>query len=149
MNGIFARSKTRFTDLIVSREDEVTGMVGDVKVTFFAYPFDIMADVDFEKVVKIPNLLTLGAMKAYALGRRAKWKDYVDLYFLLRDHFSIEEISVKTKEIFQGNFNPKLFREQLHYFDGINYDEPVEYLIPSPPSDAEVKEFLRVASLQD
>ena len=28
------------------------------------------------------DLLDLAAMKAYALGRRSKWKDYVDLYFL-------------------------------------------------------------------
>jgi hypothetical protein len=33
----------------------------------------------------MPTLLSLAAMKAFSLGRRAKWKDYVDLYFLLRD----------------------------------------------------------------
>ena len=30
--------------------------------------------------ISLHNLLSLSAMKAYALGRRAKWKDYVDLY---------------------------------------------------------------------
>jgi hypothetical protein len=33
-----------------------------------------------------------GDMKAFALGRGAKWKDYVDLFFILRDHYKIEEI---------------------------------------------------------
>lgn len=88
-------------------------------------------------------------MKAYALGRRAKWKDYVDLYFLIRDHYTISEISQKTLEIFEGNFNTKLFREQLCYFEGINYDEEVEYLIPNPPSDAEVKRFLIEKAIED
>ncbi len=37
-----------------------------------------------EKFLKEDNLLpaddlTIGAMKAYALGRRGKWKDYTDL----------------------------------------------------------------------
>ena len=36
-----------------------------------------------ENIFRLPSLLTLAAMKAYALGRRSKWKDYVDLYFLL------------------------------------------------------------------
>jgi aryl-alcohol dehydrogenase-like predicted oxidoreductase len=30
----------------------------------------------------MPSLLDLAAMKAYALGRWSKWKDYVDLYYL-------------------------------------------------------------------
>ena len=38
----------------------------------------------------MPDLLHLAAMKAYALGRRAKWKDYVDLYFILKDFYSSE-----------------------------------------------------------
>lgn len=86
-------------------------------------------------------------MKAYALGRRAKWKDYVDLYFILRDHHTIDEISVKAQEIFAGNFNSRHFREQLGYFDYIDYTEVVEYLIDDPPSDETVKDFLREASL--
>ena len=52
------------------------------------------------------------------------------------------EISMKAIEIFKGNFNTKLFREQICYFDYINYDEVVEYLIPHPPTDEEVKAFL-------
>ena len=88
-------------------------------------------------------------MKAYALGRRAKWKDYVDLYFIIRDHYDISSISARAREIFTGAFNASIFREQLHYFSDINYEEEVHYCIPSPPTDTEVKEFLRQASLQD
>lgn len=50
-------------------------------------------------------------MKAFALGRRAKWKDYVDLYFIIKDYHSIDEICTKGKEIFEGEFNEKIFRE--------------------------------------
>ena len=38
-------------------------------------------------------------MKAYTLGRRGKWKDYVDLYFILKDYFSFSEIQQS-----EGNF---------------------------------------------
>jgi hypothetical protein len=65
--------------------DQFHILINEVKITFFSYPFPVphLINVDF---IKIPSLLSLSAMKAFALGRRAKWKDYVDLYFILRDH---------------------------------------------------------------
>jgi len=116
--------------------------IQDVKVTFFQYPFDIQAKMMFENIIKLPSLLDLAAMKSYALGRRAKWKDYVDLYFLLTNGFSIEEISQRANEIFGDLFSEKLFRTQLTYFEDINYTEEIEYIIPNPPTEKEVKEEL-------
>jgi hypothetical protein len=85
--------------------------------------------------------LTLAAMKAFALGRRAKWKDYVDLYFILRDHYSIEDISNEAIINFGQLFSEKLFRQQLAFHKDINYSEPVEYLL-LVPSDDEIRQFL-------
>ena len=67
-------------------------------------------------------------MKTYALGGRAKWKDYVDLYYILKDHHELKELSVRATEIFVAYFNQKLFREQLCFFDDIDYSEKVEYM---------------------
>ena len=80
-------------------------------------------------------------MKAFALGRRAKWKDYVDLFFILRDYYTIEEISIEAKKIFDQLFSEKLFREQLSFHKDIDYSERVEYLIQPIPND-EIKNFL-------
>ena len=91
--------------------------------------------------ITLPEIIELGAMKAYALGRRSKWKDYVDLHFLLKFKLSMEELIEKAKEIFSSHFNSKLFREQLCYFDDIDYSEAVEYM-DYAPSDKEVREFL-------
>ena len=85
----------------IHTEENLTGIAQGVKITFFHFPFPIEASVDFQGDIKIPTLLTLAAMKAYALGRRAKWKDYVDLYFILKDYYSIREISEKASDIFQ------------------------------------------------
>ena len=105
--------------------------------------------MDFEYYIKLPDLLTLVAMKAYALGHRSKWKDYVDLYFILRDHHTISEISAKATEIFAGGYNESLWREQLCYHADMNYSEEVEYVIPSPPTDDEVKRFLIEKAIAD
>ena len=112
-----------------------------VKFTFYQYPFKIKATEKFEDILLLPTLLELAAMKAYALGRRSKWKDYVDIYFILKDHFSINQIAKKATLIYEQLFSEKLFRAQLCYFDDIDYTEPVEFLI-APITDDEIKNFL-------
>lgn len=111
-----------------------------VKITFFQYPFNIKTNTSFQGM-KMPDLLHLAAMKAYAMGRRAKWKDYVDLYFILKDYHTLDEINIKSKEIYKELFSPKLFLQQLCYFNDIDYSEPVAYCI-DPVSDDVVKAFL-------
>lgn len=119
--------------------EQMNLIVNGVKLTFFQYPFPVAPEERFKDVFRLPSLLSLAAMKAYALGRRSKWKDYVDLYFLLTKHFSLEEVSRKAEGLFGELFSEKLFRAQLSYFDDVDYSERVEYLIANPPSDDEVK----------
>ena len=100
-------------------------------------------------VISMPTLRSLAAMKAFALGRRAKWKDYVDLYFLLKNYFSIKEISTEAVQIFGELFSEKLFRSQLAFHKDIDYSEPVEYLPGFEVADQEIKEFLIDKALQE
>lgn len=67
--------------------DQLHLIINDVKFTFFSYPYKIEHPIKIESNITIPTLLTLAAMKAFTLGRRSKWKDYVDLYFILRDYY--------------------------------------------------------------
>ena len=97
--------------------------------------------------LKLPDLLTLSAMKAFALSRRPKWKDYVDLYFIIKSHYLVGEISEKAKEIFQGEFNERIFREALVYFADVSYAEPVEYMKGFEVSDKTIEKELIKFSL--
>jgi hypothetical protein len=115
--------------------------INEVKITFYQYPFKIDPDCRFEDVLRLPELIDLAAMKAYALGRRSKWKDYVDLYFIIKSYYSIDQISKRAIELFDQMFSEKLFRAQLSYFKDIDYSEPVEYLCP-PVSEEEIKNNL-------
>ncbi len=113
-----------------------------VKFTFFQFEFNIPHEVKVDKYITIPNLLDLAAMKAYALGHRSKWKDYVDLYFIIRDEYEINEISQRARELFGTLFSDKLFRAQLSFFKGINFSEIPVFLPGFEVSEEEVKEFL-------
>lgn len=127
-NGAIRRkvSKIKRIDYVVRDEEgQFTLLVDKIRFTFFHYPFTILFTEDFDDVIKLPDLPTLAAMKAYALGRRAKWKDYVDLYFIIKDHFSINEIAKKANDVFGQEFNEKNFRTQLAYFKDIDYSEEI------------------------
>lgn len=121
---------------------QYTVSVFGVRLTFFQYPFLIKASENFESVIKMPDLLTLSAMKAYALGRRAKWKDYVDMYFIMRDYHALQEIIQKAKKIFGREFNEKMFRVQLAYFRDIDYSEKVIYMKGFKVPDSRIKKSL-------
>ena len=121
--------------------DQLHLIINGIKITFLSFPYPIDHPVEVGKYIKTPALLTLSSMKAFALGRRAKWKDYVDLYFILRDHYSVREVREEAGKNFGDLFSEKLFREQLAFHKDIDYSEPVEFL-GQAPSETEIKQFL-------
>lgn len=136
-------NESGFPYMVTRRVSEQMNLVvNDVKVTFYQYPFDIEPTEKLESYFRLPSLIQLAAMKAYALGRRSKWKDYVDIFFLLKNYFTISEISKCATEIFGELYSEKMFRTQMCYFEDVDYSEEVEYLIPDPPSVQLVKNEL-------
>ena len=133
--------------VIVQKTDQIHFTINSVKFTFFQFPFSIEATQYHQKYFRIPELLTLAAMKAFALGGRGKWKDYVDLYFMLKMHFTITEISNKAKELFTDAFNPILFIKQLCYYEDISFEEQIEFMPGFDVPEQVVKDFLTDTAL--
>ncbi|RMG75364.1 MAG: hypothetical protein D6710_00140 [Nitrospirae bacterium] len=121
--------------------EELSIIVNNTKLTFLEYPFKIEHDVELDGIITMPHTLTIAAMKAYTLGRRGKWKDYIDFYFIFKYHFSLKDVVKRAKDIYGGEFNERLFREQLCYFEDIDFTEDVIFT-GEHPSVEEVKEFL-------
>jgi len=141
INNLFKIEQT-----LVQGDSELTVMANNVKLTLFNFPYHIEYNSKFESIIKIPDLLTLAAMKAFALGKRAKWKDYVDLYFISKK-YSLQQIVKKAEQLFGAEFNEKLFRVQLAYFEDVDYSEEVEYMEGFQTSDTEIKKSLEKISL--
>jgi len=141
------KEKAEIEQVIVDSKEEFTVVVEGIKITFLCYPYKIEFEEEFEDIIKIPNILTLGAMKAYALGRRAKWKDYVDLYFITKEYNGISEIIEKSKEMFKKEFNEKIFRAQLTYFKDIDFSEKVTYARGREVEEETIKEWLQKVSV--
>ena len=137
---------TKISYIVTRRvSEQINIVINAVNMTFFQYPYEIEANVNFENTIKMPDLLTLAAMKAYDMER--KWNDYVDLFLLLRDYYSLEQIVQKADSLFGQMFSGKLFRAQLAFHKDINYSEQVEYMPGFEVEEQVIKDFLIEKSL--
>jgi len=80
------------------------------------------------KTTPIPifDIKDLASNKAYVLGRRGEYRDYVDLFFLLKAGLKLERVVREAQERFKGAFSEKLFLEQLVYLKDLK-DFTVEF----------------------
>lgn len=91
--------------------------------------------------ISIVSILDIAADKAHAIGRRAVWRDYVDLFILLRKKIiTLGDLSKIAEKKFGGAFNEALFLEQLCYFRDLTI-APIEFLKKSY-TPKEIQSFL-------
>ena len=100
----------------VNNSDELTVFIKETKVSFINYPFPVLLDfVDLDGISTL-SIKEIGATKAYTIGRRGSFKDYVDLFFILKKQLSsLEEIISLAEKKYKHEFNSRLFLEQLTY----------------------------------
>lgn len=70
----------------VDETDQLTLIANNIKMTFYRYEYPVEHVEKLDDIITMPDPPGIAAMKAFALGRRSKWKDYVDLYFILQHH---------------------------------------------------------------
>lgn len=147
IKNIIQKNKYTIHSILFEDSIQLHLVINNVKLTFYEFPYDIKPEIKFDDIIKTPDLLTLASMKAFALGRRGKWKDYVDLYFIFKHHLSFESVCKQASKIFSNAFNEKLFRQQLSYFEDIDFSEEVEYIDNNISKDT-IKNFLTEISLK-
>ncbi len=111
-------------NILINTKEQLTFIVNNVNITFLAYPFLLTTQRYQEIPFELADIHSIASTKAYALGKRAKWKDYVDLYIYL-NLFSIKTLLKNSTKIYGTLFVEKLFREQLCYFEDIDFTEKV------------------------
>ncbi|MBI2996505.1 MAG: nucleotidyl transferase AbiEii/AbiGii toxin family protein [Candidatus Melainabacteria bacterium] len=105
----------------VNNSDELTFFASDTKVTFLSYPFQLVKPLVDLNGLYLASVQELGAIKAYTIGRRGEYKDYIDLYYLLYEkQTSLKEIIELAKKKYKNDFSDRLFLEQLLYLDDVN-----------------------------
>lgn len=116
--------------------------VDNVKVTFLHYPYPLIEPPVIYERLNLANITEIAAMKAFAIGKRLSYKDYVDWYFLLSEkHVALPEVIELAQKKFGGDFNDRLFLGQLVSFEDIE-ELPIDFLRQSVDKQ-ETQSFLR------
>ncbi len=112
-----------------------------VEVSFVHHPYPLLLSAVRTPYISLFHMDDLAANKAYVIGRRPAWRDYVDLFILLKwNLYTINSLINLAEQKFAGEFNPKLFLQQLVYFDDVNVVDTI--FLKETYTDEEIKVFL-------
>jgi hypothetical protein len=133
-----------------------------IKTSFISYPFELMEPlVPGDQItnelsgISLASPQEIALMKAYAIGRRAVFRDYIDMYVLLRDnHVSMSYINEKAPQKFilqnETNFSMRLFLQQLTYTADVESAEDkenaVKMLLAPGATLAEIEKHLSISA---
>ena len=97
-----------------------------IVVSFVHHPYPTLRKPIQTEFLPLYHLDDLAANKANVIGRRPAWRDYVDLIFFLKwNLYSIDKLIALASKKFAGEFNPKLFLQQLVYFEDMREVETI------------------------
>lgn len=116
--------------------DQLSLTINNIKATFFHYPYSVVNPLVEYRGVELASIGEIAAMKAFAIGKRLAYKDYVDWYFLLKEkHVSLAQVIAIAEKKYGGDFNDRLFLGQLVSLDDIP-TQKIEYLRDSADREA-------------
>ncbi len=114
----------------------------DIAITFVWYYYKTLYPLVVTNAINLASVYDIAADKAHTIGRRAVWRDYVDVFILLRENIvTLKQINQLAQKKFGGVFNEALFLQQLCYFKDVT-EVPIDFLKKSYTS-SEIKSFLQ------
>jgi len=114
-------------EVINQTDEQIDILIDGVKVTFFNAKWEFLRPNEIKKF-NLSTIKQISAMKVNTLFLRATYRDYYDLYFLVKNGIGLSEMFDLSKNIVDG-LTFKLFSIALVYIDDIE-DDNINYLDP-------------------
>lgn len=97
-------------------DNTLNAYLKDVKVQFLGYPYPLLQPLLTWQNIKISSLLDIACTKLQTIGMRGSKKDFIDLFFLLKQ-FELEELFGWLKQKYRGvDYNQPHLLKSLVYF---------------------------------
>lgn len=94
--------------------EQLNLITNDVKITFLHFNYPVIDPLLEYKELRLVSLREIASMKAFVIGQRLSYKDYIDWYFLLKEkHVELADVIAHAKQKFDNDFNDRLFLGQL------------------------------------
>lgn len=114
--------------VLVDSSDELSLLIFQkIKLSFIYFPFPHIYSLVKANSIPILHWKDIASDKAYAIGRRGVYRDYVDIFCIIRKGFNLENVIEDAEKKFDGGFSSKLFLSQLVYFDDLE-DFTVDFI---------------------
>lgn len=104
------------TDLELA-DGTLNSFINDVKLQFLHYPYSLIEPFFDWNGIKISSKADIACTKLQTISARGSKKDFIDLYFLLKE-FSLVQLFVFSKEKY-----PKVDYNQIHILKSLTYFE--------------------------
>ena len=128
-------------EIINQTDEQMDLLLNGVKVTFFNANWSFLKPQKIEKF-NLATISMIASMKVNVLFLRAKYRDYYDIYFLVKQCMGLKEIFKVSEHVVEG-VTFKLFAVALMYIDDIE-DDDISYLQPIEKiSKEEIRDFFQ------
>ena len=126
---------------VQEEKNTLTVFIDDnIKLSFFTYIYKLLVKLINEPYFKIASILDIACMKLAAVVSRAISKDYIDLYFILKEESLkniLEKLNKKLPEL-----DVNLVLKSLVYFKDINR-EPIKFKNSNNIDWQSIKDFFQ------
>lgn len=128
-----------FVELSVNSEDDSTAVHFGLDS-----PFRFEQPSEFEEIpgVKVDSLIDIATNKLLTLFGRAELRDFIDVYFLIKEHYAKGYLMDKSHQKDPG-FDLYWLGVAMERIDRFPDDSPDMLLLTRPCSMKEIKEFFR------
>lgn len=88
-----------------------------IKLQFLHYPYKLLDPFLYYEKIKISSILDIACTKLITISDRESKKDFIDLYFLLKQFSLAQILNSLSKKYSKTNYNQIHILKSLSYFD--------------------------------
>jgi len=98
-------------------EKTFNGSLDDVKISFFEYPYPLIASkTEYMANIYLGSKPDIAAMKLDAIAARGTYKDFIDIYFLLEEYSLEQLLNFLRNKFVNVEYNEAHLVKSLTYF---------------------------------
>lgn len=130
-------------EVLQETEGSITTICDGVKVSMFHYPYPFLEEQALWKGIPLGGIVDIASMKVIAISQRGAKRDFVDLYYILKD-VPFRKIAQNMVSRFgPDRINPVSIGKGFTYFNDAETDPDPVYIDKKSPAWNEVKNFFR------
>ena len=142
--SLLTRIKTELPpkELLLNQQDQYSFSIEHgIEITFIWFEQKLLDPVVSTSSLPLASIRDISANKAYTIGRRALWRDYVDIFWVLKyGYLILPDIIDSAKRKYGIEFIETQFLEQLGYFSDVSV-VPIHYVKNSHDPE-EIQKYL-------